>query len=98
MKVIDSSFSTLNTKSDFFLSCKVLPMSLCESKDPSTSRRYYIQGTIPSNNGCVPLLWFPVDTVAILEKSFCGKAAAFGCKGGGVIILDLTQLNLQETA
>ena len=97
MKVIDGSFTTLNTKPDYFLSCKV-PMSLRESKDPSTSRRYYIQGTIPSNSGCVPLLWFPVDTVAILEKSFCSKAAAFGCKGGGVIILDLTQLNLQETA
>ena len=73
-------------------------MSLWESNDPSTGRRYCIQGTIPSNDGHVPLLWFPVDTAAILEKSFCSKAVAFGCRDGGVIILDLTQLNLQETA
>ena len=42
--------------------------------------------------GHVPLLWFPVDTVQILEVEFCKKVAAFGCGDGRVIILDLTQL------
>ena len=69
-------------------------MLLRESEDPS--RRYYIRVNIPSGNGHVPLLWLPVDTPKILEKEFCSTAAAFGCEDGRVIILDLTQLNLQE--
>ena len=69
-------------------------MLLRESEDPS--RRYYIQGNIPSSDGHVPLLWLPVDTPEILEKAFCSTAAAFGCVDGRVIILDLTLLNLQE--
>ena len=64
-------------------------------KDPS--RRYYIQGTVPSSNCHVPLLWLPVDTPAISEGAFCSKAAAFGCDYGRVIILGLTQLILQVT-
>ena len=40
-------------------------------------------------------LWFPVDTAEISARAFCKKAAAFGCEDGRVIILDLTQLNLQ---
>ena len=91
----DDSFSTLNTNPDRYLSSKMLPMSLCESKDPS--RRYYIQGTVPSSNCHVPLLWLPVDTPAISEGAFCSKAAAFGCDYGRVIILGLTQLILQVT-
>ena len=67
---------------------------LCISKDPF--RRYYIKGNVPSSNNDVPLLWLPVDTAEIIQKIFCNKAAAFGCSDGQVIILDLTQLNLQE--
>ena len=85
----DGSFSTLNIKLDRLLSSEELSMSLCESKDPS--RNYYIQGTL-LGIGRVPLLWFPVDTVQILEAEFCKKVAAFGCGDGRVIILDLTQL------
>ena len=71
---------------------EVLFMSLLVTKDPS--RRYSIQGIVPSSNGHVPLLWLPVDTAKILGKAFCSKAAAFGCRDGRVIILDLTQINL----
>ena len=69
-------------------------MLLRESEDPF--RRHYIRGNIPSGNGHVPLLWLPVDTPKFLEKAFCSTAAAFGCEDGRVVILDLTQLNLQE--
>ena len=88
----DGSFSSLNIKPDRPLSSEDLFMSLCESEDPS--RHYYIQGTVPGY-GRVPFLWFPMDTAEILEKEFCKKVAAFGCLDGRVIILDLTQLNLQ---
>ena len=69
-------------------------MSLGESKDPS--RHCYIQGTVPSREGHVPLLWPPKDTAEILEKVFYNTAAASGCEDGRVIILDFTQTNLQE--
>ena len=90
----DASFSTLNINSDRLLSSEMLSMSLCKSDDPS--RHYYIQGTVPSSNGHVPLLWLPVDTPEISKEAFCQTAAAFGCIDGRVIILDRTQLNLQE--
>ena len=77
-----------------FLLCEVLPISLCESKDPS--RRYFIQDNVTSGNGHVPLLWLPVDTENIFKKAFCSKAAAFGCDSGRVIILNFTQLNFQS--
>ena len=60
------------------------------------SRRYCIQGTAPSSNAHIPLLWLPVDISKILCEAFCSKVAAFGGDDGQVIILDLTQLNLQE--
>ena len=86
----DGSF---DTDTDRFLSSEVLPMSLCKSiEDPS--RGYFIQGTI-INNRPVPLLWLPVDTADIFREEFSRKAAAYGCRDGQVIILDLTQLNLQ---
>ena len=85
----DGSFSTLNIKLDRLL---LSEEPLCESEDPSG--HYYIQGTVPSI-GHVPLLWLPVDTAEILEEEFCKNVAAFGCEDGRVIILDLTQLNLQ---
>ena len=88
----DGSFSSLIIKPDRLLSSEELSMSLYDSEDPS--RNYYIQGTVPSI-GHVPLLWFPMDTAYIFPKKFCKKVAAFGCWDGRVIILDLTQLNLQ---
>ena len=88
----DGSFSTLNIKLDRLLLSEELSISLCESEDPSG--HYYIQGTVPSI-GHVPLLWLPVDTAEISGKEFCKNVAAFGCEDGQVIILDLTQLNLQ---
>ena len=88
----DGSFSTFNINPDRLLSSEVLSISLCNSKDPP--RNYYIQGTVP-RYGHVPLCWFPVDTAYIFFEKFCKKVAAFGCEDGRVIILDLTQLNLQ---
>ena len=69
-------------------------MSLSKSGDPS--RHYCIEGYVPSSDGHVPLLWLPVDTPEIWESALCSTAAAYGCVGNRVIILDLTQLNLQE--
>ena len=89
----DGSFPTLNTKPGWSLSKKALSVSLHESRDPS--RHYYLQSTV-INNSHVPLLWLPVDTDQILMDTFCNKAAALDCMDGRVIILDLTQLNLQE--
>ena len=78
------------------LSSEVLSMSLKESKDPS--RRYYINGSVSSYiYDAVPLIWLQVDTVEIREEAFCGKAAAFGCDDGRVIILDLTRLDFPES-
>ena len=88
----DGSFSTLNINPDCLSSSEELSMSLCEPRDPSG--HYYIQGTAPSI-GHVPLLWLPVDIAEISGKEFCKNVAAFGCEDGRVIILDLTQLNLQ---
>ena len=70
-----------------------ISISLCKSK--GRSRRYCIQGTVPSSTTHIPLLWLPVDISAIVRKAFCSKAAAFGFQDGRVIILDLTPLNLQ---
>jgi len=88
----DGSFET---DTDWFLSSEVLSMCLCKPVE-DRSRSYFIEGTI-NNNSPVPLLWLPVDTAEIFEKAFSRKAAAFGCENDLVIILDLTQLNLQET-
>ena len=85
----DGSLSTLNIKLDRLLSSEELSISLCESKDPS--RKYYIQGTVPSI-GRVPSLWLPMDTAKFSARVFCKKVAGFACKDGRVIILDLTQL------
>ena len=88
------TYGSFDIDTDWFLPSEVLSMSLCEIEDPS--RGYFIQGTI-INNSPVPLLWLPVDTADIFEKEFSRKAAAYGCRDGQVIILDLTQLNLEET-
>ena len=88
----DGYFSSSNIKPDRHLSSEDLFMSPCEPEDPSG--HYCIQGTVPGY-GRVPFLWFPMDTAEILEKEFCKKVAAFGCRDGRVIILDLTQLNFQ---
>ena len=72
----------------------MISISLDKSKDPS--RHYYIQGNVPGSDGHVPLLWLPVDTQEIWEEAFCSTAAAFSCVDDRMIILDLTQLNLQE--
>ena len=42
-----------------FLSTKMLPISHCKSNGPS--RHYYIQGTVPSSNTHIPLLWLLMD-------------------------------------
>ena len=55
----------------------------------------FLDITVPSSNGHIPLLWFPVD-ISILEDAFYNTAAAFGCIDGRVIILDFTQLSLQD--
>ena len=91
----DGSFSSVITTSDWFSSSKVPSMSLLMTKDPS--RHYYIQCTVSRSNGHVPLLWLPVD-IQDVKEAFCSKAVAFGCRNSGrVVILNLTQLNLQET-
>ena len=88
----DGSF---DTDADWFLSSEVLSMSLCRSSR-YPSRGYFIQPTIITTSP-VPLLWLPADTAYISGTVFSGKAVAFGCENGQVIILDLSQLNLQET-
>ena len=88
---------TLDTLPDWHLWCTVscgTPISLDESEE--TSRRYYLQGTLPNNNNRIPLLWFPADTALITHKTFCSKSAAFGCVDCRLIILDLSRLNLHE--
>ena len=62
-------------------------MSLGKSKDPS--RNDYIQGTVPSSNSYVALLWLPMDTAEILEKAFYNTTAVFGCEDCRVIIWTL---------
>ena len=78
-----------------FRSSEPLFISLDRSK--CHSRRYWIQATVPGSNACIPLLWLPVDISYIVHEAFCSEAAAFGFDDGQVIILDLTQLNLQES-
>ena len=84
----DDSFSTLNTNPDRYLSSKMLPMSLCESKIPP--------------GATISKALYQVATAMFLlaPGGYSGnfrKAAAFGCDDGRVIILDLTQLILQVT-
>ena len=69
----------------------MISVSLRKAEDPS--RHYYIQVNVPSSDGHITLLWFPVDA-AISENAFCNTTAAFGCGDGRAIIFDLTQLNL----
>ena len=84
----------LQARPPLSLLSKMISISLCRSTGPS--RRYFINADVPSSEANIPLLWLPVDIADVLEKTFCSKAAAIGCADGRVIILDLTQLNLQE--
>ena len=45
----------------------MISVSLRKSEDPS--RHYYIQVNVPSSDGHIPLLWFPVDTAFLKMHS-----------------------------
>ena len=90
----DDTGGFLQTRPPLSLLSKMISISLRKSTGPS--RRYYIHGVVLSSKADIPLLWLPVDIADVIQETFCSKAAAFGCRDGHVIILDLTQLNLQE--
>ena len=54
---------------------------------------YHIQGTLADGNVHFPLLWLSANTADIRRNGFFGKSAAFGCKDGRVIILDLNKFD-----
>ena len=86
---------TLDTRPEWYSSCTVpCGTTISQGESQEAFRSYGIQCTLPNTNDPIPLLWLPADTAPIERKEFCGKSAAFGCKNGQVIILDLSKLNL----
>ena len=96
MKLWDGStghfLGTLDAQPDRYYLSPTVPYRI-ESRE--TPRRYNIQDTLPNSNSRIPLLWFSADTAHIMRVTFCSKSGVFGYDGR-VIILDLSDLNLQE--